>query len=156
MISPSAAWQRLQRIPMFRGMQLDQFRPITYGALYSVAGSSTAGPTRQDFPGGAIILGVSAAAVGFDSGNADAFDPAATASRSSFALSFSYSNDEQLTPGGPHIAEALLGGGDQTQYPPREIVVAPSQGINVTVQNLTSTQIRISVCWHALVWRFAS
>lgn len=156
MISPSAAWQRLQRIAMFKGTELKDFRPISYGALYSIAGASSAGPVRQDFPGGAIILGVSAASVGFDGGNADAFDAAATGSRSSFALAFSYTNDEQLTPGGPHIAEALLGGGDQTIYPPREIVVAPSQGINVTVQNLTSTQIKISLVWHCLVWRFAS
>jgi hypothetical protein len=156
MINPSAAWSRLINIPMFRGMKLEDFRPITFGQIFSLTTGQTLGPVRRDFPGGIIILGISAGSVADDGGTPDAYVADATGSRAAFALSMSYTNDEQITPGGPIQAEALLGGGASTQFPPREIVVAPSQGINVTAENLTSTQILVHIAYHGLVWRFAS
>lgn len=156
MINPSAAWERLRQIPMFKGMSLKDFRPITFGQAFDIDASQVLGPSRREFPGGAIILGIAAGAVANDGGNPDAFVPAGTGARTAFALDFTYTNDEQISPGGPIMAEALVGSAQFCQFPAREIVVAPSQAINTRCQNLTSTRLLVHIAYHSLVWRFAS
>ena len=153
MINPSAAWQRLHNAPMFSGLELKDFRPITYVGRYELAASAELSTQRQEFPSGAIILGVTAGAV--EKGQAFV-NAGSNGGRNSFALSFAYSNDESITPGGFVMAEALLGAGQQSQFPPREIIVVPSAGILVSLQNLTTSILNVHVAWHCLTWRYAS
>lgn len=154
MISFNAAWERLKLLPMFKKMSPSDFRPIVFPLVQTVAGSATIGPIKRDFPGGAIILGVTASAT--QSGAPAVVTTQADGLRSQFALDMAYSNDEQIVPGALLSAEALLGAGKETQFPPRELVCAPTQGINVRFQNLTSTSLLIHLGFHCMVWRFAS
>lgn len=152
MISPDAAWRRLSNYPMFRGMKLSDFRPIAFGQLFQPTSLQTLGPIRRDFPGGAVVLGITGGAIE----NGAAFANDSTNNRTAFAAEFAYTNDEVISPGGPIMAEALIGGADSCQFPPREIVVAPTQGINTRIQNLTTTTLDVHLAYHCLVWRFAS
>ena len=153
MINPNAAWTRLQHVPMFRGMKLKDFRPIVFGQQFdAVAANAVVGPIRRDFPGGAIILGVTGSCIQ----DAQAFAAGSTGSRNSFAADFAYTNDEQIAPGGPIMGQALIGTAEECQFPPREIIVAPTQGINTRVENLTTSVITVHIAFHCLVWRFAS
>src|SRR5215831_15179035 len=131
MISTERAWTRISKLPMFKGFQLSDFRTITYGQTFSVLAAATSAAVTQNFPAGAVLLGVGAAAS--PNSGAVAADP--NLLRHSFALSFSYTNGEALTPGGPILADALLGSGETTIWPQKEIVLAPNQGIQATVQN---------------------
>ena len=58
--------------------------------------------------------------------------------RDLFALAFQYTSDETLTANGLTIAQALLGDGDDTIFPAREIMVPPSQSILITAASLVA------------------
>jgi len=151
MISIERAWPRIRELPQFRNFRLSDFRTLTFGQQFTVASSTTSGPTTQNFPGGAIILGVAASATPSTPGAVDAF-----LYRKAFGITFGYTNGESLTPGGPIAADALMGGGDGTVWPTKELVIAPSQGIQATVQNFSTTSLLVQIAYHCLVWRSAS
>jgi hypothetical protein len=151
MISIERAWPRVRELPQFKTFRLSDFRTLTFGQPFTVGNAATVGPTTQNFPGGAIILGISATATPSAAGASDAF-----LYRKGFGLTFGYTNGESLTPGGPINADALMGGGDGTVWPTKEIVVAPNQGINCTVVNNLSTSLLVQIAYHCLVWRSAS
>jgi hypothetical protein len=154
MISVERAWSRLKDEPMFKTFKLSNFRHIVYNQSFTVPANALVGPNQQDFPGGAIILGITSSARISDgsTSNLNAFRM-----RHAYGLSFSYSGGETLTPGGPVVAEALLGEGDQTHFPAKELVVAPTQSILTTVQSLDPTlPLIVNIAFHCLVWRFAS
>jgi hypothetical protein len=74
-----------------------------------------------------------------------------------FALSFQYSGDEVITPGGPVLAEALLGSGSDTIFPGREIIVPPSQALLCSVQSYAiAPPLNVHVVYHAMVPRVAN
>jgi hypothetical protein len=154
MISIERAWPRVRELPQFKNFRLSDFRTLTFGQQMPVGVAPAAvGPTTQNFPGGAIILGVSASAVPgpLAPAAADAF-----LYRKTFGITFGYTNGESLTPGGPIMADALMGGGDGTVWPTKEIVVAPNQGIQATVANFCTTALLVHIAYHCLVWRSAS
>lgn len=153
MISAERAWSRLHQEPLFAGFKLSNFRFIVYNqAFNAVAAGATVGPTQIDFPGGAIILGITASANINAAGNTNAF-----LMRHAFGLSFSYSGGEVITPGGPVNAEALLGDGSDTHFPAKELVVAPTQALLTTAVNYdNSAVLNINIAFHCLVWRYAS
>jgi hypothetical protein len=152
-INPSAAWERIKGLPMFARMKLSDFRPIVFPLVQTaVASLNSVGPLRRDFPGGAIILGVTGSAIQ----NGAAFAPGGTTGRQAFSATMAYTNDEQIVPSDLLMCESLLGTAAECEFPPREIVVAPTQGINVQLRNLTTTVIDIHLGFHCLVWRFAS
>ncbi len=151
MISIERAWPRVRELPQFRNFHLSDFRTLTFGQQFTVGNAATVGPTTQNFPGGAIILGIAASATPSAAGGGDAF-----LYRKSFGVTFGYTNGESLTPGGPIAADSLMGGGDGTIWPTKEIVVAPNQGIQATVQNFLTTSILVQIAYHCLVWRSAS
>lgn len=125
--------------------------PITPGAAI--------GPALQTFPQGAIVLGITASAVQPQT-TTSAFQYAPSASpgrRDLFALAFQYTGDEVITPGGPVLADALLGSGTDTIFPGREIVVPPSQGLLCTVQAYAiAPQMNVHVVYHCAVLRVAN
>jgi len=151
MISIERAWPRIRELPQFKNFRLSDFRTLTFGQQFTVASSATVGPTTQNFPGGAIILGISASATPSVPVAGDGF-----LQRKGFGITFGYTNGESLTPGGPIAADALMGGGDGTIWPTKEIVVAPNQGIQATVLNFLTTATLVQIAYHCLVWRSAS
>lgn len=134
---------------------------VTGGATPSTAVTPGAivGPLLQAFPAGAIILGITAAGVQAQT-TTDAFGWSASSSsgkRDIFALMFQYTNDEVITPGGPVLAEALLGNGSDTIFPAREIVIAPSQGILGSVQSYAiAPPLVVQVVYHCMILRVAN
>jgi hypothetical protein len=96
------------------------------------------GPLQYNFPAGAVILGVTAAAYQpqQNTGVANYGPSSSDGRRDLFALAFQYTSDEQLTANGLTIAEALLGGGMDTIFPARELLIPPSQSILVTAASL--------------------
>lgn len=151
-------------------VQMSDFRAIAYAQQFnsvaagSVTGGATpssaitpgnaSGPSQQNFPNGALILGITAASVQAQT-TTSSFQYAPSASpgrRDLFGLHFQYSGDEILTPGGPVLAEALLGGGDDTIFPAREIIIPPSQSILATVVSYTiAPPLNVHVVYHAMV-----
>lgn len=135
------------------------FRSLHYAQRFELTAGATNQPQLQNFPQGAIILGITAAAYQAQT-TTGAFTYAPSMSpgrRDLFALSFQYTGDELITPGGPVNAEALLGGGSGTDFPARELVIAPSQGVLTTVENLTvAPNLKVHVVFHAMVLRTAN
>lgn len=134
---------------------------VTGGATpsTSITPGAATGPTLQTFPAGAVILGITAAGVQAQT-TTSAFQYASSFTqglRNMFALAFQYTNDEVITPNGPVLAEALLGGGEENIFPSREIVIAPSQGILATVQSYTiSPPMNVHLVYHSMVLRTAN
>lgn len=137
------------------------FTSVTAGSLTGGAAPSTAitpgtvsGPALQTFPNGAIILGITASAAQPQT-TTSSFQYAPSASpgkRDLFGLNFQYTGDEIITPGGPVLADALLGSGEDTIFPAREIIVAPSQGILASAQSFTiNPPLVVHVVYHSMV-----
>ena len=149
-------------------LPMGAFRFLSYSQRFEgVVGSATAGtpgtqsgPTAQNFPSGAIILGITAGAYQAQQseGAADYAPSVNVGRRDLFCLAFQYSGGEQITPNGLTMAEALLGGGYDTIFPAKEIMVPPSQTLLCSVAALfpsTLPNIAVHVCYHAMVPRGA-
>jgi hypothetical protein len=154
MINAAQAFQRIRKLKAFSKMQPTDFRAAYYAQTFTPASGGT--PTAnqlQQFPGGAIILGITASAyvpgVAANGGQS-------ARNRQLFSIDFSYSNNEALVIGGPVNADALLGGGDADVFPATELIMAPNQSINCRVANLTTGSLVVHVVYHCLVYRFAS
>lgn len=153
MINATQALQRVKRLAAFRDMEPTDFRTVLFGQTFTpAAGGAPSANQPQNFPGGAIVLGITASA----------FVPGVAATgqggrnRQLFAIDFAYSNNEALLVGGPLVADAVLGGGDADVFPATELVMAPNQFINCRVANLTTGALTVHVVYHTLVYRFAS
>lgn len=151
MINASQAFHRLKTLEAFKRMKETDFRPLTFVQTFTPAtGAVPTANAPQAFPGGAIILGITASA--FAPGAA----VAAGRNRQLFAIDFSFSNNEAIIVGGPVVADALLGGGEQDVFPTKEMIMAPNQSVGCRVANLTAGALTVHVCYHCLVYRFAS
>lgn len=132
------------------------FRPLHYRQRLVAIPGTTGQPQNQNFPAGAIILGITAA--GFQIQTiVGAFQYAPSMSpgrRDLFGLQFQYTADELIVSGGTALADALLGSGSDTIFPAREIVVAPSQGILATVEAFNVTNnMTVDIMYHCMVPR---
>jgi hypothetical protein len=153
MINATQALQRQKRLKAFKDMEPTDFRTALYGQIFTPAsGGVPTANQQQQFPGGAIVLGITAGA----------YVPSAAANgqggrnRQLFAIDFAYSNNEALLIGGPLLADAVLGGGDEDIFPATELVMQPNQSINCRVANLTTGSLVVHVVYHTLVYRFGS
>jgi len=156
MISWDLAWKRSSearaRYPWLLNKKQSDFRSMVYNLRFSdVAPGTVNGPTLQTFPAGAFVLEIQAAAFhplivkenqyyadGAASPQDVTYDRGPTptpGNRDLFSIDVQYTNDEIITAGGPIIAAALMGAGDTSQFPPREIVIDPSQGLLVRAKN---------------------
>ena len=125
----------------------------------AITPGNPSGPAQQNFPSGAIVLGITAACVQAQTTtSAFQYPPSLSPGRRDlFALNFQYSGDEVITPGGPVLAEALLGSGVDTIFPAREIILPPSQSLLCTVAAFTiAPPLNVHVCYHAMVPRVAN
>ena len=171
MIKWNEAYGRCSRTNAFKSyfgklLPIDAFRLLTYSLQFPSVAASTvagtygaiAGPTTQTFPSGAIILGITAAGFMIQT-ISGAFQYAPWGSegrRDMFGVSVQYTGDEQITPNGFVVADALMGSGVDTIFPAKEIMMPPSQGLSVGVANLsTSNPISVTVAFHAMVPRAA-
>lgn len=149
-------------------LPMGAFRFLAYSQQFTgVTGSSTpgipgptSGPTQQNFASGAIILGITAGAFQQQQafGDADYAPSLNSGRRDIFCLAFQYSNNEQITPNGLTMAEALLGSGYDTVFPAKEIMVPPSQSLLCSVAALTGSSLHplsVHVVYHAMVPRAA-
>lgn len=153
MTHAAQAWTRLRKLKAFAKMTEADFRPIVYAQLFAaIAAGATTSATSINFPGGAVILGITS------SGYLDAVGVAAQGfhNRQSYGLNFSYTNNETLTPGGPISADALMGGGDANLFPPRELIISPNQAITAQVKNFTNAVLQVHIAYHCLIYRYAS
>lgn len=110
------------------------------------------GPLSQQFPAGAVILGITASAWQ----NYEACSDATPGRRDRFGLAFSYSGDEQLTANGLTMAEALLGSGRDTILPAKELMIPPSQSLLVSAASLVPSaqpNLTVHVAFHCMVRR---
>lgn len=121
------------------------------------------GPLQMNFPSGAVVLGVTAAAYQAQQAAAAPNVPYAPSAsdgrRDLFALAFQYTSDEQLTANGLTIAEALLGGGIETIFPARELLIPPSQSILITAASLVASggqNLFVNCAFHCMVPRMAA
>lgn len=174
MITWDRAYARLARSPDFSRYfgggpgvvpPMQNFRYIAYtqqlgpcaGVASPVGGfGAIAGPSQQNFPAGAVILGISATAFQEQTTTTSyQYAPwAAPGRRDLFGLSFSYTNDEVITPGGPILANALLGDGDDTVFPGKELLIPPSQGLLATAAAFTvPPSLYVHIVYHAMVPR---
>jgi hypothetical protein len=180
MIKWREAYERLSPTPDFQSYfpkaKITSFRflvfsnptlaitPLTPSA--AAAGGTpgaTVGPVQQNFPSGAVILGVTAAAFQAQQAPAAPNFPYAPSQsdgrRDLFGLAFQYTSDENLTANGLTIAEALLGGGIDTIFPAREILIPPSQSILITAASfvaLGGQNLFANVAFHCMVPRVAA
>lgn len=171
MINWDAAYERLRVTPAFTAafgklLPKQAFRAINYTRKFEgVAAASTvgvpgttSGPLLQTFPAGAVILGITAAAIQAQiTTGSFTYAPSFTPGRRDlFALSFAYTSDEQITADGLTMAEALLGSGENTIFPSKELLIPPSQGILVSCASLTvGPTISAHVVFHCEVPRAA-
>jgi len=107
--------------------------------------------TPQTFPGGAVILGVTA--TGFQ--NNVAILGQSGNNRQCFGLGFDYTTNEALVINGPVAADALLGGGDGTIFPAKELILQPNQALLVKAANYTSGVLTVHIAYHCLMYRFS-
>lgn len=143
------------------------FRPISYSQTFTgVAAASSAGtygtptgPSQMNFPAGAIILGITATAYQAQATTgsyqyAPSYNPGR---RDLFGLLFQYTGDEQITPGATLVAaDALLGSGEDTIFPQREILIAPSQSLLTTVGSMApAPALTVTIVYHSMVLRSA-
>jgi hypothetical protein len=152
MITAAQALQRVLKLSAFRGMKPTDFRTALYVQKFTPAAGQETANQLQQFPGGAIVLGVTASAY---VPNAAATGQAGR-NRQLFTIGLDYSNNESLIIGGPASADAVLGGGDADVFPPTELIMLPNQSINVKVGNVTTGALTVHVVFHCLVFRFAS
>lgn len=153
MISFAAAFPRLRRLKAFAGLHETDFRPMVYPVTFSVlASGADSSALPQNFPGGAVVLGVTSSA--YVAATAAASQPAMP--RQFYALSLSLIGGDSYTGGTFVNAEALLGGGaDHTMFPLREIVMNPNQSINAQVRNYSTSSINVQVAYHCMIFRTA-
>ncbi len=154
MLNATQVWHRLKTLDAFKQMRESDFRPLVYVQTFTPAsGGTPTANTPQVFPGGAIILGITASA--YVPGVAAASGQSQR-NRQLFEIDFAYSNNEGLVIAGPAMADALLGGGENDVFPATELIMAPNQSINCRVSNLTTDSLTVHVVYHCLVYRFAS
>lgn len=157
MLSAQQVWERVKKLSAFSKLSEFDFRPVYYiqkfqpPAAVGVVSTPT-GYAAQDFPNGAIIIGITANSyipgqVGTGQG---------AKNRQLFGIDFQFSNTDAIVVGGPTLAEILLGGGEADIFPAREIIISPGNKINCRVENYTTAALNVHVCYHALTYRTTS
>lgn len=135
------------------------------------------GPNLQAFPSGGVVLGITAGCLMAQQGSV--YPPSMSFGRRDlFALSVQYADGELVTPlnnvtvgaqpllipalaagfrsnpRGLANAEALLGSGEETVFPAKEILVTPGNGLMFAVASQsTLLPISVHVVCHAMVYR---
>lgn len=154
-----------------RPPSMSSFRNLTFNTTFTgvaavatpVTTYGTVATQNQQFPSGAVILGITACAYQEQTATgAFQYAPGGDKSRRDlFGIGMTYSNDEQITVGGVngglHLASSLLGTGEASDYPTKELVIPPSQSIIIRVASITVAPVLfISVCFHTMVPRAVS
>jgi hypothetical protein len=146
MVSIENAWPRVAKL--FPGKSLPDFRFMAIGTSFTLTSLLASGPTRVDFPSGAIILGITAGVnVSSQAGTQT------IRSLDSFAASIDYPNNEGLITGGRMSGRAIFGIGERCEFPAKEIVIGVNGSLSYVVENLTTSTIIVYVLHHCLIPR---
>ncbi|HEU0081841.1 MAG TPA: hypothetical protein VFQ87_03140 [Bradyrhizobium sp.] len=153
MLNVTQVLGRVLKLPDFRKVDASAFRLAVYAQTFTPDVDGTPTPyARRDFPNGAIIIGIDASACvpgGGASGQS-------SRNRQLFGLDFAYNGGEALVIDGPVNADALLGGGDNGQFPAKELIIAPNAAITCRAANLAGAAgLTVSVAYHTLIYRLA-
>lgn len=156
MINAQQAIIRCKKLPEFKGMKEEDYRSAVYVQTFTpgVDGEITGFQPRQ-FPNGAIVLMIAASA-SVDPGEGGGADAQASNNRHLFKIDFAYTGGEAIVIDGPVLADALMGGGDLSHFPAKELVIKENQNLNCRVQNVSGQEITVDVAYHCLVYRYAS
>ncbi len=166
MIRWREAYERVSKTPMFLKFfgqaGMPDFRYMAYNTILpdmtpgnAVDGGEfgqVVGPINQQFPAGAVVLGITSA------GWQNDCDPTTQGRRDRYGLAFQYSGNELITGNGITMAETLLGSGRETIFPGKELLIPPSQTILVSGASLcpvASKNITAHVTFHCMVPRAA-
>jgi len=156
MINAQQAINRLKKSKEHKDLREEDYRAAVYVQTFTpgVDGEITGFQPRQ-FPNGAIILMIAASA-SVDPGEGGGADAQAGNNRNLFKIDFSYTGGEALVIDGPVLADALMGGGDLSHFPAKELVIKENQNLNCRVQNMAAQEMTVDVAYHCLVYRYAS
>jgi hypothetical protein len=147
MLSAREVWARVKTLSAFSKLSEFDFRPVYYVQKFQVAASTITGWAAQEFPNGAIIIGITAAQP----------NAAAANNRTTFGIDFQFSNTDAIVVGGPVCADTLLGGGELDLFPAREIIISPGNKVNARIENYSNASaISVHVTYHALTYRTTS
>jgi hypothetical protein len=153
MISASQAFTQAKQLKAFQGMEESDFRAANFVQKFNPpAGGATTPFSGRPFPNGALVRGITASAY---VPGAAAADGQSNKNRQLFEIDFAYTGGEAIVIDGPVMADALLGGGDGSDFPGKLLIIAPNQIINCRVGNLTIGALTVHVVYHCLVYRFA-
>lgn len=153
-LNPDRAFSQFKHLLAPLGIkQVADLRPIVYGLTFTVPPSAdlNAPITRslpQQFPAGALVLGVKGACTP-EGQPQNAFMPALDR----FAVRLTYNTSDGLIP--QFVVGSAIFGLDNDQFPPRALFVEAQQVAQTEIANLTPDQIRVSISFHCLVWRYA-
>jgi hypothetical protein len=155
MLNVSQVWSRVRKLPDFKGVKESDLRHSVYDQIFTPPDDQTITAfSPRVFPVGGIVIGI----------NASATIPGVSAAgqcannRQAFALDFQYTGGEALTVDGPICADALMGSGEMSQYPAKELILPTNQQIKCRAQNLIGASapgMLIHVAYHLLTWRYA-
>lgn len=154
MINPDRAFAQFAHLLRKVGItKLADLRPLSYVLNFTVpATADLDAPSErtlaQLFPAGALVLGIQGAC--FPEGQ---LQNAFIAGLDRFRIAISYNTSDGLvTDFG--IGSSIFGR-EGNVYPQRALFMEANQTQQVRIQNLTPEQIRVSVAFHCLVWRYA-
>ncbi len=147
MLNVDRVWARISRRPEFVGKKLDQFGVQTVNLRYDgLTSGEVVSNQTQNFPNGAIILGICGAAALL----AQAATPALSSGLGMFALQMQFQQQRSVIGQVAGIASSVFGVYND-QFPAVELLV-PTNGILLyTFENLTSSTISITIAHHCLV-----
>jgi len=149
MLNFQVVFGRLKKLAAYANKKESDFRIAVYNQEFTPSEDGTITPlAERKFPNGGVILGIAA--------DAAVSGGATPNNRSLFGLDFQYAGGEALVIDGPVIASALMGGGNDTQFPAKEIIVNPTQAISCRAVNLAGlTGLKINVAYHVAIDRYA-
>ena len=148
MLNIDRVWSRVSRQPPFMGRRLDEFGlQVVVLRIASLVSTASSDDQQVNFPNGAIILGITAAA----SVAGQAGTQAIRNGLDLFSVNMSFQQNRTIVGQNKAIASSIFGTGQFDVFPAKEIVV-PTQGqLIYGFTGLTSSTIEITVSHHCLV-----
>lgn len=153
-LNPDRAYDQFKHLLAPLGIKrLADLRPLTYGLNFVVPGSADLNVPSirslpQQFPAGALVLGVKGACTP-EGQPQNAFMP----SLDRFQIRLSYNTSDGLIP--QFVTGSAIFGQMNDQFPQRALFLEAQQVAQTEILNLTPDQIRVSISFHCLVWRYA-
>lgn len=147
MLDLERVWQRVSQAPALRGRNISDF--IYQGLVLnlSLTTGAVASNQTQNFPSGAIILGVGAAAQVASQAATQTYRPGLDL----FSVAIDYQTGGRSIVGTAQGIGSAVFGPYGDQFPRKEILVPTNATLVYSVTNLTTSTITVSFVHHCLV-----